>query len=74
MAMATPWHGRPGGPPDDPIGEGEVNRVPVREEHVRVEEGPVVAEEVLIGKQAVRGTKQVADTVGREGVVIGTSG
>ena len=49
-------------------------RVPVREEYVRVEEGPVVAEEVLIGKQAVRGTKQVADTVGREGVVIGTSG
>ena len=46
----------------------------MREEHVRVEEGPVVAEEVLIGKQAVRGTKQVADTVGREEVVIGTSG
>ena len=62
MAMATPWHGRPGGPPDDPIGEGEVNRVPVREGQVRVEKRPEVAEDLLIGKRVVRETERVADT------------
>ena len=59
---------RPGSgqPSDQPIGEGETYRVPVREEQVTVEKQPVVREEVSLGKRQVQDTKQVSDTVRRE--------
>lgn len=59
---------RPGSgqPADQPIGEGETYRVPVREEQVTVEKQPYVREEVAMGKRPVQETKQVSDTVRRE--------
>jgi len=59
---------RPGSgqPTDQPIGEGETYRVPVREEQVTVEKQPVVREEVSMGKRPVQDTRQVSDTVRRE--------
>ena len=59
---------RPGSgqPADQPIGEGETYRVPVREEQVTVEKQPYVREEVEMGKRPVQETKQVSDTVRRE--------
>ena len=47
-------------------GEGETLRVPVREEQVSVEKRPVVYEEVEVGKQPVRETERVSETVRRE--------
>jgi len=59
---------RPGSgqPANEPIGEGETYRVPVREEQVTVEKQPVVREEVAMGKRPVQETRQVSDTVRRE--------
>ena len=59
---------RPGSgqPTDQPLGEGETYRVPVREEQVTVEKQPYVREEVAMGKRPVQETKQVSDTVRRE--------
>jgi uncharacterized protein (TIGR02271 family) len=59
---------RPGSgqPTDQPIGEGETYRVPVREEQVTVEKQPYVREEVAMGKRPVQETRQVSDTVRRE--------
>jgi len=59
---------RPGSgqPSDEPIGEGETLRVPVREEQVTVQKQPFVREEVALGKQQVQETQQVSDTVRRE--------
>jgi len=59
---------RPGSgqPTDQPIGEGETYRVPVREEQVTVEKQPFVREEVSLGKRPVQETRQVSDTVRRE--------
>ena len=59
---------RPGSgqPADEPIGEGETYRVPVREEQVTVEKQPYVREEVAMGKRPVQETQQVSDTVRRE--------
>jgi len=59
---------RPGSgqPTDQPIGEGETYRVPVRDEQVSVEKQPVEREEVSLGKRPVEETKRVSDTVRRE--------
>lgn len=59
---------RPGSgqPADQPIGEGETYRVPVREEQVTVEKQPYVREEVAMGKRSVQETRRVSDTVRRE--------
>src|SRR2546421_5491355 len=59
---------RPGSgqPTDQPIGEGETYRVPVREEQVTVEKQAVEREEVGMGKRPVEETKRVSDTVRRE--------
>jgi len=50
--------------------EGEVIRVPVSEEKVRVEKTPVVTEEVTVGKRVVEGTEQVSGTVRKEDVKV----
>jgi len=55
-----------GQPSDSPIGEGEIYRIPVREEQIIVEKQPVVREEVSLGKRQVQETQQVSDTVKRE--------
>jgi uncharacterized protein (TIGR02271 family) len=55
-----------GQPADQPIGEGETYRMPVREEQVTVEKQPVVREEVSMGKRPVQETKQVSETTRRE--------
>jgi uncharacterized protein (TIGR02271 family) len=59
---------RPGSgqPTDQPVGEGETYRVPVRDEQVTVEKQPVVREEVSMGKRPIEETKRVSDTVRRE--------
>ncbi len=59
---------RPGSglPSDQPIGEGETYRIPVREEQVTVEKQPVEREEVSFGKRPVQETQRVTDTVQRE--------
>lgn len=59
---------RPGSgqPTDEPIGQGEDIRVPVREEQVNVTKQTVHTGEVAIGKRAVQETQQVTDTVKRE--------
>jgi uncharacterized protein (TIGR02271 family) len=59
---------RPGSgqPTDQPIGEGETYRVPVRDEQVSVEKQAVEREEVGMGKRPVEETKRVSDTVRRE--------
>ena len=59
---------RPGSgqPTDQPIGEGETYRVPVRDEQVSVEKQAVEREEVGMGKRPVQDTRQVSDTVRRE--------
>jgi uncharacterized protein (TIGR02271 family) len=61
-------------PATRPIGEAEVISVPVHEEHVIVEKQPVVTEEILVGKQPVQETKQVAGTIRREEVFIERAG
>lgn len=58
-----PGSGQPG---DQPIGEGETYRVPVRDEQVTVEKQAVEREEVSMGKRPVEETKRVSDTVRRE--------
>lgn len=64
-----------GQPADQPIGEqGEVYRVPVREEQLTVEKQPVEREEIALGKRPVQETKQVSDTVRREEAHIEQSG
>jgi uncharacterized protein (TIGR02271 family) len=55
-----------GQPADQPIGEGETYRIPVREEQVTVEKQPVVREEVKMCKRPVQETKQVSETTRRE--------
>src|SRR2546430_11243383 len=55
-----------GQPADQPIGEGETYRVPVRDEQVSVEKQAVEREEVGMGKRPVEETKRVSDTVRRE--------
>jgi uncharacterized protein (TIGR02271 family) len=59
---------RPGSglPSDQPIGEGETYRIPLREEQVTVEKQPVEREEVSFGKRPVQETQRVTDTVQRE--------
>src|SRR5256886_11918617 len=59
---------RPGSgqPTDQPVGEGETYRVPVRDEQVSVEKQAVEREEVGMGKRPVEETKRVSDTVRRE--------
>jgi len=59
---------RPGSgqPTDQPLGEGETYRVPVRDEQVSVEKQAVEREEVGMGKRPVEETKRVSDTVRRE--------
>ena len=59
---------RPGSgqPSDRPIEEGEVFRMPVREEQVTTSKQPVETGEVAIGKKQVRDTQRVSDTVQRE--------
>src|SRR5437764_1882821 len=59
---------RPGSgqPTDQPLGEGETYRVPVRDEQVSVEKQAVEREEVSMGKRPVEETKRVSDTVRRE--------
>src|SRR5436309_4325897 len=59
---------RPGSgqPSDQPLGEGETYRVPVRDEQVSVEKQAVEREEVGMGKRPVEETKRVSDTVRRE--------
>jgi uncharacterized protein (TIGR02271 family) len=64
-----------GPPADQPIGEqGEVYRIPVREEQVTVEKQPVEREEIVLGKRPVQETKQVSDTVRREEARVERSG
>jgi uncharacterized protein (TIGR02271 family) len=53
-------------PADQPVGEDEKFRMPVREEQVSVEKQPVVSEEVEIGKRQVQDTKEVGGKVRRE--------
>jgi uncharacterized protein (TIGR02271 family) len=53
-------------PADEPIGEGETVRVPLREEQVSVEKRPVVSEEISVGKRGVQETEEVSGTVRRE--------
>ena len=53
-------------PSDAPIGEGETVGVTLYAEEVEVEKRPVVYEELSVGKQQVRETERVADTVRRE--------
>lgn len=48
------------------IHAGEDIRIPVKEEHVRVEKVPVVKEEVSIEKRAVQDTERVDEDVKRE--------
>jgi len=59
---------RPGSgqPTDQPLGEGETYRVPVRDEQVSVDKQAVEREEVSMGKRPVEETKRVSDTVRRE--------
>lgn len=51
---------------DTPIGKDEAIRVPVSKEQVNVSKNTVETGEVHIGKHAVEGHQQVADTVQRE--------
>ncbi len=51
---------------DQPIGEGETYRIPVREERVNVEKQTVVREEISLGKRLVQETKSISDTVRHE--------
>lgn len=59
---------RPGSgmPSEQPIGEGETYRIPVREEQVTTEKVPVEREEVTFGKRPVQETQRVTETVQRE--------
>jgi uncharacterized protein (TIGR02271 family) len=63
-----------GQPADQPIGEGETYRVPVREEQVTVEKQPIVREEVALGKRPVQENKRVSETVSREQAHVERSG
>lgn len=59
---------RPGSglPADQPIGEGETYRIPVREEQVTTEKVPIEREEVSFGKRPVQETQRVTETTQRE--------
>jgi uncharacterized protein (TIGR02271 family) len=59
---------RPGSgqPSNEPIGESETYRVPVREEQVTTSKQAVETGEVAIGKRQFQETQQVSDTVRRE--------
>jgi uncharacterized protein (TIGR02271 family) len=48
------------------IGSDQEIRVPLSEEHVRVEKQPVVNEEVRVGKRQVQSNKEVSDNVRHE--------
>ena len=67
---------RPGSglPSDQPIGEGETYRIPVREEQVTTEKQSVEREEVSFGKRPVQETQRVTDTVQREEAYIEQTG
>ena len=67
---------RPGSglPSDQPIGEGETIRIPVREEQVTTEKVPIEREEVSFGKRPVQETQRVTDTVQREEAYIEPTG
>lgn len=56
------------------IGTDEEVRVPLSEEHARVEKQPVVNEEVRVGKRAVQNTEQVSDNVRHEELRVDKSG
>ena len=51
---------------DADLETGDEIRIPLTEEHVRVEKTPVVKEEITVGKRQVQGTERVQDTVRRE--------
>jgi uncharacterized protein (TIGR02271 family) len=53
---------------------GKEIRVPLSEERVRVEKRPVVREEVVVGKLAVHGTKNVTDDIKHEELKIENEG
>jgi uncharacterized protein (TIGR02271 family) len=59
---------RPGSgqPSDRPIEEGEVFRMPIRDEQVTTSKQTVETGEVAIGKKQFQDTKRVSDTVQRE--------
>ena len=63
-----------GQPSDEPIGEGETYRVPVREEQVTTSKQTVETGEVAIGKRQAQETQQVSDTVRREEAHVERSG
>jgi len=67
---------RPGSglPSDQPIGEGETYRIPVREEQVTTEKQSVERGEVAFGKRPVQETQRVTDTVQREEAYIEHTG
>jgi uncharacterized protein (TIGR02271 family) len=67
---------RPGSgqPSDEPIGESETYRVPVREEQVTTSKQTVETGEVAIGKRQYQETQQVTDTVRREEAHVERSG
>jgi uncharacterized protein (TIGR02271 family) len=66
-----PAGGRPSG---EPIGEGEVLRVPVHEEEVHLDKETVVYEEVGVGTRDVHETERVGGEVRREEVRIDREG
>jgi uncharacterized protein (TIGR02271 family) len=59
-----PVGGKPA--PGATIRAGEEIRIPVHEEHVRVEKTPVVKEEVTVGKRKVQETEHVSGDVRKE--------
>jgi len=67
---------RPGSgqPSDQPIGESESYRVPVREEQVATDKQTVEKGEVAIGKRQSQDTQRVTDTVRREEAHVERSG
>ncbi len=67
-------HAASGQPARGDIREGEEIRIPVTEEEVRVEETPVVKEEITVGKRQVQETERVRDTVRREEARIDETG
>ena len=63
----TAVHGRPAA---GDIAEGEVIRIPVSEEQVRVTKDAVVTEEVKVGKRVVQDTERVSGQVRKEEVKV----
>jgi uncharacterized protein (TIGR02271 family) len=67
----TPMHGRAS---SSQIRDGEVIRIPVSEEEVRVTKDAVVTEEVKVGKRVVHDTEKVAGQVRTEEVKVEQKG